>query len=36
LAWIIDLLPNDVAAPAGAMVEQRAKIMKQTLERAAA
>jgi carbon monoxide dehydrogenase subunit G len=34
--WIIDLLPNELAEPIGAMVEQGANIIKRTLERAAA
>ncbi len=33
--WTIDLLPNEMAAPVGAMVEQGAKTIKQTLEAAA-
>jgi carbon monoxide dehydrogenase subunit G len=32
--WIIDLLPNDLAGPVGAMAEQGAKVVKHTLERA--
>ncbi len=35
LAWITDLLPNELAAPIGALVEQGATVMKQTLERQA-
>jgi carbon monoxide dehydrogenase subunit G len=34
LVWITDLLPNEVVGPVGAMVEQGANVMKQTLERA--
>jgi carbon monoxide dehydrogenase subunit G len=30
--WIIDLLPNELAEPIGAMVEQGAAAMKRTLE----
>jgi len=33
--WTIDLLPNDLAAPVGAMVEQGAATIKRTLENAA-
>ncbi len=33
VVWIIDLLPNELAAPIGAMQAQGAKVMKQTLER---
>lgn len=33
LVWITDLLPNDMAGPIGAMVEQGAGVIKQTLER---
>jgi hypothetical protein len=33
--WIIDLLPNELAAPIGAMAEQGASIIKRTLENAA-
>ncbi len=33
LVWIADLLPNDMAGPIGAMMEQGARVMKQTLER---
>lgn len=33
LVWVIDLLPNDLAASVGAMAEQGAKVMKRTLER---
>jgi hypothetical protein len=31
--WIIDLLPNELAGPIGAMQAQGAKVLKQTLER---
>jgi carbon monoxide dehydrogenase subunit G len=34
--WTIDLLPNELAEPIGAMAEQGASIIKRTLERAAA
>ena len=34
--WIADLLPNELAGPIGAMIEQGANAMKQTLERSAA
>jgi carbon monoxide dehydrogenase subunit G len=34
LMWITDVLPNEVAGPIGALVEQGARAMKQTLERA--
>ena len=34
--WTIDLLPNDLAAPIDAMVEQGAATIKRTLESAAA
>jgi carbon monoxide dehydrogenase subunit G len=34
--WTIDLLPNDLAAPIGAMVEQGAPTIKRTLVNAAA
>ena len=30
--WTIDLLPNDLAGPVGAMVEMGAAVMKKTLE----
>ena len=33
LVWITDLLPEDAAGPVGALVEQGARIMKETLER---
>jgi hypothetical protein len=33
--WIIDLLPNDLAGPIGAMQAQGAKVLKETLERQA-
>jgi len=36
LVWITDLLPNDLAGPVGALVEQGASVIKQTLERAGA
>jgi len=32
IVWIADLLPNEVAGPVGAMMDARAKVMKQTLE----
>ena len=32
LVWITDVLPNEVARPIGALVEQGARAMKQTLE----
>lgn len=32
LIWIADLLPNEMAAPIGGMMEQGATAMKQTLE----
>jgi hypothetical protein len=32
LVWITDLLPNDLAGPIGALVEQGAGVMKKTLE----
>ena len=31
--WIIDLLPNELAGPVGAMAEQAVKIIQQTLQR---
>ena len=31
--WIVDLLPNDLAGPIGAMVEQGSAAIKRTLER---
>jgi carbon monoxide dehydrogenase subunit G len=34
--WTIDLLPNELAAPIGAMAEQGASIIKRTLESAVA
>jgi carbon monoxide dehydrogenase subunit G len=34
LVWITDLLPNDLAGPVGALIEQGASVIKQTLERA--
>lgn len=36
LVWITDVLPNDLAAPIGAVVEQGADVMKRTLESHAA
>jgi len=36
LIWITDLLPDEMAAPIAALVEQGAAVMKQTLERRAA
>jgi carbon monoxide dehydrogenase subunit G len=33
--WIADLLPNELAAPIGAMIDAGASAMQQTLERAA-
>lgn len=35
LVWITDVLPNELAAPIGALMEQGAADMKQTLERKA-
>lgn len=32
LVWITDVLPHEMAAPIGALVEQGARVMKQTLE----
>jgi carbon monoxide dehydrogenase subunit G len=32
LVWITDLLPNEVAGPIGALIEQGASIIKRTLE----
>ncbi|MBI5251761.1 MAG: SRPBCC family protein [Desulfomonile tiedjei] len=32
LVWITDLLPNELAGSIGALVEQGAEVMKQTLE----
>jgi carbon monoxide dehydrogenase subunit G len=32
LVWVTDVLPHEVAAPVGALVEQGAAIMKRTLE----
>jgi len=32
LLWITDLLPDEMAAPIAALVEQGAKVMKETLE----
>ena len=32
LVWITDMLPNEVAGPIGALIEQGASIIKQTLE----
>ena len=34
--WIIDLLPNELAAPVGAMAEQGIGVIKRTLEQAGA
>ena len=34
--WIVDLLPNELAAPIGAMMEQGAVAIKRTLERQSA
>jgi carbon monoxide dehydrogenase subunit G len=36
LAWITDLLPNELAGPIGALVDQGAEAMKTTLELASA
>jgi hypothetical protein len=36
LVWITDVLPHDVAGPIGALVEQGARAMKETLERSRA
>jgi carbon monoxide dehydrogenase subunit G len=36
LVWITDVLPDDLVAPIGALVEQGAEVMKQTLEITAA
>jgi carbon monoxide dehydrogenase subunit G len=36
LVWITDVLPNEVAGPIGALVEQGARAMKQTIERSRA
>jgi carbon monoxide dehydrogenase subunit G len=33
--WVIDLLPNDLAASVGAMAEQGAKVIERTLQRKA-
>ena len=33
IVWIADLLPNEAAAPIGAMIEQGAAVMKATLDR---
>jgi hypothetical protein len=33
LVWIADLLPHDMAATIGAMMEQGSTVMKRTLER---
>ena len=33
LVWITDLLPEDATGPIGALVEQGARVMKETLER---
>ena len=35
LVWITDILPNELAGPIGALVEQGAGVMKRTLEREA-
>lgn len=35
LVWITDVLPNELAASIGALVERGAAVMKQTLERQA-
>ena len=35
LVWIADLLPNELAGDIRAMIEQAARVMKPTLERAA-
>ena len=35
LVWIADILPNEIAGPAGAMMGQSIGLTKQTLERAA-
>ncbi len=32
LVWITDVLPNEVAGPIGALIEQGAQAMKETLE----
>lgn len=32
LVWVTDLLPDEVAAPVGALVEQGAAVIKRTLE----
>lgn len=34
LVWITDVLPHEMAAPISALVEQGARVMKQTLEAA--
>lgn len=36
IVWITDVLPDEVAAPISALVEQGARAMKQTLEQEAA
>ena len=36
LVWITDVLPNDIAGPIGALVEEGARVMKQALERVGA
>lgn len=33
LVWITDVLPNEVAGPIGALVEEGARVIKKTLER---
>lgn len=32
LVWVTDVLPHEMAGPIGALVEQGARVMKQTLE----
>ena len=36
LVWIADLLPNDIKATVGGLIEQALTVMKQTLERSTA
>ena len=36
LVWIADLLPNDIEATVGGLIEQALTVMKQTLERSTA
>ena len=36
LVWIADLLPNDIEATVGGLIEQALSVMKQTLERGTA